>query len=258
MLLAPEHPWVDRLTDESPDSEAFRERVRRFRAVDRTARLTGELDKEGFDTGRQAINPFTGQAVPIWIANFVLAEYGTGAIMAVPAHDQRDFEFARTYALPIHVVIQPSDVAPLTGEALDAASTEPGTLVESGEFSGLSSREAIATMTRAADAGGFGHAEVQYRLKDWGVSRQRYWGTPIPIVYCDGCGTVPVPYESAPRRAAARRSVYRSWRLAVGPGTRVRPDDVPGLRRPRAPRDRHNGYLCRLVVVLLPLLRPPQ
>ncbi len=198
VLLAPEHPWVDRLTDESPDSEAFRERVRRFRAVDRTARLTGELDKEGFDTARQAVNPFTGQAVPIWIANFVLAEYGTGAIMAVPAHDQRDFEFARKYALPIHVAIQPPDVAPLSGEALDAASTEPGTLVESGEFSGLSSREAIATMTRAADAGGFGHAEVQYRLKDWGVSRQRYWGTPIPIVYCDGCGTVPVPYDQLP------------------------------------------------------------
>ena len=159
------------------------------------ARLTGQLEKEGFDTGRRARNPFTGEAVPIWIANFVLAEYGTGAIMAVPAHDQRDFEFARKYGLPVRVVIQPDDGPRLDAETLEAASAAPGTVVSSGEFSGLPSPEAARAMTRAAEARDVGRGEVQYRLKDWGISRQRYWGTPIPIVYCEACGVQPVPYD---------------------------------------------------------------
>ena len=198
VLLAPEHPLVDRLADESPDADGFRDRVGRFRALDRMARLTGQLEKEGFDTGRRARNPFTGEAVPIWIANFVLADYGTGAIMAVPAHDQRDFEFARKYGLPVRVVIQPDDGPQLAGETLEAASAAPGTVVSSGEFSGLPSSEAVPAMTRTAEARGVGRSEVQYRLKDWGISRQRYWGTPIPIVYCDACGVRPVPYEDLP------------------------------------------------------------
>ena len=198
VLLAPEHPLVDRLAAESADPAGFRERVGAFRALDRMARLTGQLEKEGFDTGRRARNPFTGEAVPIWIANFVLADYGTGAIMAVPAHDQRDFEFARKYDLPVRVVIQPPGGPPLAGETLEAASAAPGTVVSSGEFSGRPSTEAIGTMTQAAEERGFGRAEVQYRLKDWGISRQRYWGTPIPIVYCGKCGVRPVPYEDLP------------------------------------------------------------
>ena len=198
VLLAPEHPLVERLAAESPDGEGFRDRVGRFRALDRMARLTGQLEKEGFDTGRQARNPFTGEAVPIWIANFVLADYGTGAIMAVPAHDQRDFEFARKYGLPVRVVIQPEEGPELAGETLEAASAAPGTAVASGEFSGLSSAEAVKAMTRAAEARAIGRGEIQYRLKDWGISRQRYWGTPIPIVYCDACGVCPVPYEDLP------------------------------------------------------------
>ena len=198
VLLAPEHALVDSIAASSSDPAAFREHVGHFRALDRTARVTGQIEKEGFDTGRRAVNPFTGDPVPIWIANFVLAEYGTGAIMAVPAHDQRDFEFARKYALPVKVVIQPEGLEPLSGETLESASVEPGVVVDSGEFAGLSSREAIAAMTAAAEERGIGRAEVQFRLKDWGISRQRYWGTPIPIIYCKTCGMKPVPYEDLP------------------------------------------------------------
>ncbi len=198
VLLAPEHPIVDRFAAESADPDAFRTRVAAFRALDREARLTGTIEKEGFDTGRTAMNPFTGKPVPVWIANFVLAEYGTGAIMAVPAHDQRDFEFARKYGLPIRVVVVPGgDQAP-GPEALTEATTNYGRLVDSGEYTGA---EAPAVLTRMAeDAGrrGIGQAEVQYRLKDWGISRQRYWGTPIPVVYCEKDGVMAVPEDQLP------------------------------------------------------------
>jgi leucyl-tRNA synthetase len=161
------------------------------------------VEKEGFDTGRQAINPFTGEPVPIWIANFVLGEYGTGAVMAVPAHDQRDFEFARRYNLPLRIVIQPDgtdegSVGPLEAATLEAAYEDPGRVVDSGEFSGRASTQALEEMALAAEDRGIGHRTVQYRLKDWGISRQRYWGTPIPIIYCEQCGTVPVQYEALP------------------------------------------------------------
>ena len=198
VLLSPEHPLAEKLQRSSADPRAFREQLDRFRSLDRTARTTGQIEKEGFDTGRRALNPFTGEPVPIWIANFVLAEYGTGAIMAVPAHDQRDFEFARKYGLPVTVVVQPPGAPPLRGEALEAASAEHGVLVDSGPYSGLSSAEAMRAMTRAAEERGTGRGEVQFRLKDWGISRQRYWGTPIPIVYCKTCGTQPVPDEDLP------------------------------------------------------------
>ena len=197
VLLAPEHPLVERIAAGRPDAAAFRARVDGFRALDRTARLTGQVDKEGVDTGCRAVNPFTGRTVPIWVANFVLAEYGTGAIMAVPAHDQRDLEFARKYGLPVRVVVQPP-----AGESLDdgleTAFTGSGRLVDSGEFSGLESDRARQVMTEAAEERGFGRGQVQYRLKDWGISRQRYWGTPIPVVYCDRCGTRPVPDDRLP------------------------------------------------------------
>ncbi|MGE3705082.1 MAG: leucine--tRNA ligase [Vicinamibacterales bacterium] len=199
VLLAPEHPLVERFAAESPDPAAFRERVAQFRALDREARLTGAIEKEGFDTGRTAVNPFTGRDVPIWVANFVLAEYGTGAIMAVPAHDQRDFEFARKYGLPITVVILGDGPAPDPDTMTDAA-TAYGTLANSGEFTGLHSSVARSRMTRAAEQRGIGKGEIQYRLKDWGVSRQRYWGTPIPMLYCEKDGPVPVPYDQLPVR----------------------------------------------------------
>jgi leucyl-tRNA synthetase len=207
VLLSPEHPMVDRFAAEAPDPAGFRERVAKFRALDREARRSGAIEKEGFDTGRQAINPFTKEHVPIWIANFVLAEYGTGAIMAVPAHDQRDFEFARKYGLPIRVVVvaagkdlpaATADRGVVASGVMEAASTNLGRLVDSGEYTGQEAPAVITRMTADAEARGIGKGEVQFRLKDWGISRQRYWGTPIPIIYCEKDGVVPVPSDQLP------------------------------------------------------------
>jgi leucyl-tRNA synthetase len=197
VLLAPEHAFVERFAAESDDPEGFRARVKAFRALDRQARLTGAIEKEGFDTGRKAINPFSGEDVPIWIANFVLAEYGTGAIMAVPAHDQRDFEFARKYDLPIRQVVLAGDQVAASA-SLDEASTAYGRLINSGEYSGERAPTVITRMIADAERQGIGTGEIQFRLKDWGISRQRYWGTPIPVVYCATDGVVPVPFEQLP------------------------------------------------------------
>jgi leucyl-tRNA synthetase len=197
VLLAPEHPLVGRFADESRALHDLRERANRFRAQDRMARLTGEIEKEGFDTGRVVLNPFTRKSVPVWVANFVLPEYGTGAVMGVPAHDQRDFEFARKYGLPVVVVIQP-DGARIDGATLEAAFVDEGRLADSGEFTGMASDEAVIRMAEAARARGLGERTVQFRLKDWGISRQRYWGTPIPMIHCERCGVVQVPDEDLP------------------------------------------------------------
>ncbi|MFN7914625.1 MAG: leucine--tRNA ligase [Vicinamibacterales bacterium] len=197
VLLSPEHPLVDRIATESGEPATFRARVQQFRALDREARLTGAIEKEGFDTGRKAVNPFTGQEVPIWIANFVLADYGTGAIMAVPAHDQRDFEFARKYSLPVRIVVRGEGDA-RTADELTEAAPGAGKLVDSGEFTGADTPEVISRMIAEAEKRGIGTGEINYRLKDWGISRQRYWGTPIPMIYCEKDGIVPVPYEQLP------------------------------------------------------------
>ncbi len=194
VILAPEHPLVDRLLGNSPWSAGMRTQVKKLIASRGDAKGGGEFDKEGFFTGKFAVNPFNDERLPIWIGNFVLMEYGTGAIMAVPAHDQRDYEFCTKYRIPIKTVI-----VPLEGEGpRKAAFTEYGRLVESGHFSGLGSGEAIGQMTEHAEQQGFGRRTITYRLRDWGISRQRYWGTPIPIVYCDQCGVVPVPDEQLP------------------------------------------------------------
>ena len=197
VVIAPEHPLVERFAAESANAAALREAAARFRAQDRAARMQGEVEKEGVDTGRLALNPFTKRPVPIWIGNFVLGEYGTGAIMGVPGHDQRDFEFARKYGLPVPVVVQPDDRV-LDSARLEASFDGQGTLVDSGPYTGLRSDEGNRRMTADAQAGGIGEGTVQYRLKDWGVSRQRYWGTPIPIVHCERCGMVPVPDDQLP------------------------------------------------------------
>ena len=198
VFLAPEHELVEKFATLSDDPGAFRKRVTAFRTQDRTARLSGEIDKEGFFTGRYARNPFTQERIPIWVANFVLGEYGTGAVMAVPAHDQRDFEFATKYHLPIKVVVHPNPELGHVSERVDQAFEDYGRLVDSGEFTGLASDVALVRMGEWVEKQGIGARTVQFRLKDWGISRQRYWGTPIPMIYCETCGIVPVPNEQLP------------------------------------------------------------
>jgi leucyl-tRNA synthetase len=198
VFLAPEHEMVERFAVLSEDADAFRKKVTAFRTQDRTARLSGEIEKEGFFTGRYAMNPFTKERIPIWVANFVLGEYGTGAVMAVPAHDQRDFEFATKYKLPVKEVVRPDPDLRTGGAKLEAAFEEYGRLVDSGEFTGLTSEAALVRMGEWVEREKIGTRTVQFRLKDWGISRQRYWGTPIPMIYCDTCGIVPVPDEQLP------------------------------------------------------------
>lgn len=198
LLLAPEHPLVDELLVGLPGRGSIARKVEAFRQQSRRARVIGEVEKEGIFTGRFAINPISGDQVPVWVSNFVLMEYGTGAVQAVPAHDQRDFEFAKKYRLPLHIVIQPFTGKPLLASTLKEAFTEHGRMVDSGPYTGMPSEQALEKM--ADDLARQGKAErvTLFRLKDWGISRQRYWGTPIPILYCDKCGIVPVPEEQLP------------------------------------------------------------
>ena len=199
VTLGPEHVLVEEFARESAEPDVVRAEANRFRRQDRIARMSGAIEKEGFFTGRYAINPFTGERVPIWVANFVIGDYGTGAVMAVPAHDQRDFEFARKHDLPIRVVIEPPGEPQGTSDGVPTeAYTEYGVLVRSGEYSGRTSEEALVRIAEAAKARGLGDGTVQYRLKDWGISRQRYWGTPIPMIACERDGIVPVPDDQLP------------------------------------------------------------
>jgi leucyl-tRNA synthetase len=203
LILSPAHPALSALVGDRSGAAKMEEAAQRLRQqVVRGADL-GTVEKEGFFTGRFATNPFSGESVPIWVANFVLAEYGTGAVMAVPAHDQRDFEFARKYQMPFRVVVQPNTGAGLIAEQMTEAFVEYGRLVDSGPYSGLSSQQAQEKMAADAKAKGIGQAETTYRLKDWGISRQRYWGTPIPVIYCPTDGIVPVPDDQLPVRLPA-------------------------------------------------------
>ncbi len=199
MSLAPEHPLVPELCRGKEQEQSVLEFVEKVKKSKRSDRTEDLLEKEGVFTGSHCINPVTGERMPIFVANFVLMEYGTGAVMAVPAHDQRDFEFAKKYNLPIKVVVKPkdSDKVPQP-EELTEAFEDDGILVNSGEFNGLTSEEARKAITQELEKQGLGRFQVQYRLRDWGISRQRYWGAPIPIVYCEKCGIVPVPEKDLP------------------------------------------------------------
>jgi leucyl-tRNA synthetase len=196
MVLAPEHPFVGRLLEQTGNDDlcSF---VNRVRVQSEIARTSSEAEKVGVFTGAHAVHPLTGELIPIWVANYVLPEYGTGAVMGVPAHDQRDLEFARKYRLPVRVVIQP------LGQDLDAttmveAYSEPGLMTASGEFDGIDSEVAKLRIIQLLAERGKGREQVNYRLRDWLISRQRYWGAPIPIIYCDQCGIVPVPEADLP------------------------------------------------------------
>ncbi len=194
--LAPEHPLVTALA--SSDA-GLREQVAQLLAEQKKAREEGDvgaIEKHGVPTGHFAINPYSGEQVPIWVANYVLTDYGTGAIMSVPGHDERDFEFAKKYAIPIRRVIAPADPNAEVPELPFVS--EDGVLINSGEFNGLSCQAAQKKLQEVAAAKGFGEGKVVFRLKDWGVSRQRYWGTPIPMIHCERDGIVPVPEEQLP------------------------------------------------------------
>ncbi len=194
-ILAPEHKLVDSIVvDQKYKKEvaATKEKISKQSDIERGS---AEIEKVGCFTGRYALNPLNGEKIPIWIANYILLEYGTGAIMAVPAHDERDFEFAKKYSIEIREVISPDGSI---HDRLDSAYTGEGIMVNSGRFDGLDSKEGIIKVTAYLQENGVGKPEVNYKLRDWLISRQRYWGAPIPILYCNSCGTVPVPEEDLP------------------------------------------------------------
>ncbi len=213
LLLAPNHPLVAGLIAGADGPERAK-REAKLAAMKQTSVKMEDIataEKDGFFTGRYALNPFRGEKIPIWVGNFVLMEYGTGAIMAVPAHDERDFEFCKKYGLPIPVVVEAESNPPgaktqeVTSKSVGARTEEPaapftdyGVSVNSGKYSGLKTEDAIEKMAGDAEAGGFGKKETIFRLRDWGISRQRYWGTPIPVIYCEKDGMVSVPDKDLP------------------------------------------------------------
>lgn len=197
MTIAPEHALVEPLIKDYEKAGDVRAFVTRIRNMDRLDRQAETLEKEGVFTGAYTLHPFTGERVPLWLGNFVLADYGTGAVMGVPAHDQRDFDFARKYRLPIRVVICPEGES-LAPETMEAAFTGEGRMINSGPFDGAENMPSKEAVTEKLEKEGNGKATIQFRLRDWNISRQRYWGAPIPVVYCEQCGLVPEKEENLP------------------------------------------------------------
>lgn len=199
LTLAPDHSLVEKLLIDNERAPLIREFAERARNTNKMDRQSDNFEKEGIFTGHYAVHPLTGERIPIWLGNFVLAEYGTGAVMGVPFGDQRDFEFARKYDLPIKAIIQPKD-GPLDVATMEEAWTGPGLMINSREFDGQENEAAKKNIVEKLQKLGHGEARAQYRLRDWNISRQRYWGAPIPVVYCEECGIVPEKEENLPIR----------------------------------------------------------
>ncbi len=197
MALPPEHPLVIRWLEDEPQDSPLRAFCHKVINEDKISRSSAETTKEGIFSGHYCINPVNGDRVQIWITNYVLMDYGTGAVMAVPAHDQRDFDFAKKYEIPMKLVIQ-NPAQDLVLEELTAAYTEPGIMVNSAKFDGMASTDAKEAISLWIEESGLGKRTVTYRLRDWGISRQRYWGNPIPVIHCTDCGIVLVPDEDLP------------------------------------------------------------
>jgi len=197
MVLAPEHPLVLELSKATQQEAEVVSFVERMALQDRSAKTVDTFEKEGVFIGAYCINPLTGRRMPIFTANFALMEYGTGAVMAVPAHDQRDFDFAKKYGLEIVVVVKPHDLN-LDQETMTEAYVDEGVMINSGQFDGMENKTALDEIARYLEKNNIGKKTVSYRLRDWGISRQRYWGAPIPVVHCQACGTVPVPEKDLP------------------------------------------------------------
>ncbi|MHA1721135.1 MAG: leucine--tRNA ligase [Promethearchaeota archaeon] len=198
MTMAAEHPWCSEWVKGTEYEEEYTKFYEEVMQEDRYQRTAEDTEKKGVFLGKYAINPLTGARIPIYAGNFVIYEYGAGAVMAVPAHDQRDFEFAKKYEIPIKVVIQPFDGFKLNSEKMSRAYLEDGILDDSEEFTGVENRIAIERIAKKLKKLGKGGPVINYKIRDWLISRQRYWGTPIPIIYCEKCGIVPVPYEDLP------------------------------------------------------------
>ncbi len=260
IIVSPEHELIDGLISNGTIRADVKDFVERIRALSRDDRNAEGTEKQGIDIGIEAVNPFSGEKLPVWTANFVLTGYGTGAIMSVPAHDERDFEFSKKFGLPIPRVIKlvgssEADDAPV--EVPFTAKDETGILINSGQFSGMAVPRAIEAMTGHAEKAGFGKAQTNYRIRDWGVSRQRAWGTPIPFVYCPTDGIVPVPEDNLPVTLPDDLNFNTQGSpLAEHPG--FVNTTCPRVRRAGAARYGHDGHFCRFIVVLLPVLRSAQ
>ena len=198
VALAAEHPLMEKILADNPKAAELRAFAEKVKAQSELERTSGESEKEGMFTGLYAVNPFNGRKVELWITNYVLAEYGTGAVMGVPSEDQRDWMFAKKYDLPIIVTLRPKDRELKLEEMTEAYTDKDGILVNSAEFDGMEMHEALAAIVEKAVREGFGRRKVNYRLRDWLISRQRYWGAPIPVIYCDKCGEQLVPEEELP------------------------------------------------------------
>jgi len=222
VILAPEHPLNETLMDDAGKARA------KGMVDARANRDPGDIEKEGFFSGHFATNPYSGESTPIWVGNFVLMGYGTGAIMAVPAHDERDFEFCRKYGIAVRPVIRPVEGALAVEPGMTESFTDEGVVENSGPWSGLPSDEARVRMAGYAEQNGFGKAAITFRIKDWGISRQRYWGTPIPVIHCPACGVVPVPEDQLP--------VILPERIEITGAGRSPLENVPDFVNVKCPR----------------------